>query len=294
MKRDRIINYLILLQIFQYKRDKLRSFYEKYKDLFDESIEELLFEADNKDLLHTLFLTNEMVENAKNCYKLYENNILFYEDDDFPLSLKKVEKYPILLFYNGNKKLLNRISISVVGTRNPSDEGVFNTRRIANFLMNNNLVVVSGLAKGVDINAHKFCLNNNYFDLIGVIGTPLCKFYPKEHEKYQKLIADKGLIISEFPNFEPTFKWNFIRRNYIMSAISDATIVIEASDTSGTISQARSTLKNKKNLYVPGKVFENPNNSWPSKFKEEYQNVYKFRYLEELKDLLTDYFKSIK
>lgn len=72
-----------------------------------------------------------------------------------------------------------------------------------------------------------------------------------------------------------------------MSSISNATIVIEAGDTSGTVSQARSTLKNGKPLFVPNNVFENPENSWPTKFRNVFNNVYKFSSYEELKILIT-------
>ena len=129
-----------------------------------------------------------------------------------------------------------------------------------------------------------------YKKLIAVIGTPLRKYYPKTNIELQDYIRERGLLISEYAFFENTLRWNFLRRNYVMSAISSVTIVIEASDTSGTISQARSTLKNKRPIFVPNNVFNDPNNSWPLKFKTEFEHIYKFESYMQLEELIRKYF----
>lgn len=120
---------------------------------------------------------------------------------------------------------------------------IYNAERIAKILMNNQITVVSGLAEGIDYITQYTCADYNYKKLIAVIGTPISKYYPIKNKKLQKYIKFEGLFVSEYANFENTIKWNFLRRNYLMSSISNATIVIEAGDTSGTVSQARSTLK---------------------------------------------------
>ncbi|MGL4949559.1 MAG: DNA-processing protein DprA [Anaeroplasmataceae bacterium] len=284
MRSFKIINYFILLQLFRYKRERVRIFYEMNQNLFGLKIEDLLFNVDNKNF--NVSLTATIKENAILCYEKNKNNILFYEDEDFPRNLKKVAEYPLVLFYKGNKKLLNNFSFSIVGTRTPSDNAINNTNRVVKCLIENNAGIVSGLAKGIDVTAHKCCLENNYYNIIAVIGTPLDKYYPIENKKIQQQIESNGLLITEYTDFEPILKWNFLRRNYIMSAISNSTVVIEAGDTSGTVSQARSTLKNGKKIFVPASVFDNPNNCWPRKFKNEFNNVFRFEFLSDLKEYL--------
>ena len=278
----KILNYLIILQLCSYKLNYVREIYSKYKNFLDRKIEDCFFEFDKKDQMIFKNLNKDVKLKALNCLEKYRNQIIFIEDLDFPNKLKEVQEYPIVLFYKGDLSLLKKVSISIVGTRQPSEQTMLNTEAISHYLMGKNLTIVSGLAKGVDVTSHAYCMKNNYNNLIAVIGTPVDKYYPIENRMVQQFIEKNGLVISEFPDFEPIQKWNFPRRNYIMSAISSATIVMQAGDTSGTVSQARSTLKNGRPLFVPANVFDDPNNSWPFKFRNEFGRVFRFQYLSEL------------
>ncbi len=287
-RKNKIINYFIILQLFKFKREAVRSFFMKYIQVLNKRIEDCIFDFESKDKEIYKYLTHEIKSKAETCFAKYENQIIFIEDDVFPSKIKNTKEHPIVLFYEGNLDLLKNVSLSIVGTRNPSERAVNDTIRITKFLISKNICIVSGLAKGIDVTAHSFCSDLGYKNIIAVIGTPLKKYYPKENRAVQEYIEKNGLLITEFAEFEPTLKWNFLRRNYIMSSISDSTIVMQAGDTSGTVSQARSTLKNGKSLFVPATVFDDPHNSWPHSFKKEYNNVYKFHHFDDLKVLLKE------
>ena len=292
-RKNRIINYFIILQLVKSNRSKARNIFLKYYDYIDESFEKcsLILSRDITDLYESI--NEKIIENANSVFDENINGkIMYFKDNDFPHQVFMVDECPIVLFYNGNRELLNEKSISVVGTRHPSETGVRNAQRIANFLAHNNITIVSGLAEGVDYITHDEVAKKGYTKLIAVIGTPLRKYYPKKNIELQNYIREYGLLVTEYAFFENTLKWNFLRRNYVMSAISSATIVIEASDTSGTISQARSTLKNGRPLFVPNNVFINPNNSWPTKFKNDYNLVYKFENYDELLKLILELYKK--
>lgn len=285
-RKNKIVNYFILLQLFKFKIAKVIVFYDKYSECLAKEFKDCIFDIQNEDKKIFYNFNSLIKNNAEKEYILNKNNILFIEDEEYPQKLRDIKEHPIVLFYYGNLKLIKLIGLSIVGTRNPTQEALLNTERIIDFLIKSNTVIVSGLAKGIDVKAHKTCIEIGYNKIIGVVATSLGKYYPKENEKVQKYIEEKGLILTEVCSFQPTFKWSFLRRNNIMSAVSDSTIVIEASDTSGTINQARNTLKNGRNLFVPSNVFNNKVNSWPSRFLIDFGRVYKFSSLKELAVIL--------
>lgn len=287
----KIINYFIILQLVKFDRSKARKIFLKFADYLEHPFDEIALIL-SRDIPNIFELINDNIKiNAESVLDTEKNgNIIYYEDFDAPTNIFSTTESPIVVFYQGNKQLLYEKSISVVGTRRPTEKGVYNAERIAKFLMNNQITVVSGLAEGIDYITQYTCADYNYKKLIAVIGTPISKYYPIKNKKLQEYIKLEGLLVSEYANFENTMKWNFLRRNYLMSSISNATIVIEAGDTSGTVSQARSTLKNGKPLFVPNNVFENPENSWPTKFRNEFGKVFKFKNYNELMELLNKTF----
>lgn len=163
---------------------------------------------------------------------------------------------PDTLFYQGNISLLQeRRRVSVVGSRAVSDAGIKRAEKITRELVKNNIIVVSGLAKGVDTVAHKTAINVGG-DTIGVIGTPINKYYPKENKELQDFIAKNHLLISQFPENYPTKSKNFPIRNRTMALISDATIIIEASEESGTKHQGWEALRLGRRLFILENVFK--------------------------------------
>ncbi len=179
-----------------------------------------------------------------------------------------------LLYYLGNWDLVFSRSIAVVGTREPTAEGVENARRIARSLVKHNFTVVSGLAKGIDTAAMTEAIAANG-RTIGVIGTPLNKSYPKENAELQAEVASKHLLISQVPflRYEAqAFRANtlfFPARNVTMSALTEATVIVEAGNTSGTLVQARAAIAQKRKLFILDSCFRNPALTWPAKFEEQ-------------------------
>ena len=207
--------------------------------------------------------------------KLGSFSVSIYRDFQYPHSLRKA-KYPIELFYyKGNLDLLNTKSVSIVGSRKVSDEGKLRAERLTRELVNRDYTIVSGLALGIDSQAHNTAIREPGGKTIGVIGTPINQYYPEENKEIQKKIAKDYLLISQVPFFryekEPfiAHKNNFPRRNVTMAAISEATIIVEASDTSGSLTQARACLHQEKKLFILDSCFHNKSIFWPAKYEKQ-------------------------
>jgi DNA processing protein len=169
------------------------------------------------------------------------------------------------IYYAGDLSLLSRPCVSIVGTRKVSDAGIAATDWLARKLVAAGIVVVSGLAYGVDAVAHTAAIAEGG-KTIAVIGTPLSKASPSENAPLQEKIYREHLLISQFQEGEKTFPANFPVRNRLMAALSDATVVMEATDKSGTLHQAAECTKLGRWLFIAKSVVENPDVSWPQDF----------------------------
>jgi DNA processing protein len=193
---------------------------------------------------------------------------------EYPEKLRDAA-YPIeLLYYQGWWDLADSRSVAVVGTRTPSKEGLSRTRKLVRELVADNFTVVSGLAAGVDRMAHETAIEAGG-RTIAVIGTPLSHAYPKENSDLQRHIAKNFLVISQVPvkRYESQdYRRNrffFPERNITMSALTVATIIVEAGETSGTLIQARAALHQGRKLFILDSCFRNPRLTWPAKFAEK-------------------------
>lgn len=171
----------------------------------------------------------------------------------------------LTLNYVGNLQLLRRRCVSIVGTREVSEEGTRRARKLAVGLVRAGVVVVSGLALGVDTAAHTGALEAGG-STIAVIGTPLDRCNPPRNAQLQELIYREHLLISQFEWGSPVYPHNFPQRNKVMATLSDATVIIEASDTSGTLHQAVECVKLKRPLFIARSVVENRSLAWPPRF----------------------------
>lgn len=193
---------------------------------------------------------------------------------DYPEKLKDAKEPVELLYYTGNLDLLYTRSIAIVGTRRPSSEGLRRAAKMTKLLLKDGFTIVSGLASGIDTMAHTTAIENGG-RTIAVIGTPLNKIYPKENESLQKLIAREHLLISQVPFLRYStqgIKGNrlfFPERNKTMSALTEATVIIEASETSGTLVQARAALQQKRHLFILDSCFHNKEITWPQRFEKQ-------------------------
>lgn len=193
---------------------------------------------------------------------------------DYPEKLRDAAHPIELLYYQGWWDLAASRCVAVVGTRKPSPEGIARTRRLVRELVKDNFTVVSGLAAGVDAAVHETTIACDG-RTIAVIGTPLSHAYPRENAELQRRIARDFLLISQVPlrRYEAQdYRMNrlfFPERNVTMSALTEATIIVEAGETSGTLIQARAALQQGRKLLILDSCFRNPSVSWPQKFADK-------------------------
>lgn len=182
-----------------------------------------------------------------------------------PLNDVETRYAPKLLYIAGNREIVERgARVSIVGSRKASTDGLSRARRLASILTENGMVVVSGLAEGIDTAAHTSAIDNNG-RTIAVIGTPLDKCYPKKNKPLQDTIQEHHLCVSQFPSGFATRPYCFPQRNRTMALMSDATVIIEASDTSGSLSQGWEALRLGRGLFIAQSVAEDARLSWPEK-----------------------------
>ncbi len=180
--------------------------------------------------------------------------------------LNEIErKYaPKMLYVAGSMRIpLPPPRVAVIGTRKPSDEGIATAADITKELVKHKIIVVSGLARGIDTVAHKTAIENGG-KTIAVLGTPLNRFYPPENKPLQKLIMKEHLAVSQYPVGYITKPKHFIFRNRTMALLSDASIIIEAGETSGVISQGWETLRLGRPLFL-WKLLVKRNLEWVKK-----------------------------
>jgi DNA processing protein len=193
---------------------------------------------------------------------------------DYPLKLRDARHPVELLYFSGAWELTEARSVAVVGTRNPTEEGVKRTRKLCRELVERDFTVVSGLATGVDTAAHTATIEAKG-RTIAVIGTPLNSAYPAQNKELQKRIANEYLVISQVPvlryekqgpNINRLF---FPERNVTMSALTEATIIVEAGETSGTLTQARAALHQGRKLFILDSCFKRGDLTWPARFEAQ-------------------------
>lgn len=190
----------------------------------------------------------------------------------FPAQLSDA-KYPLPLIYAaGNIELATSpAKVAIIGSRKASYAGISRTRRLARLLSNKGITIVSGLAKGVDTMAHRTAIENGG-KTIAVIGTPITDCYPSENNELQRFIASEHLLISQIPIWrysEQDYRKNrafFPERNATMSALSDATVIVEAKDKSGTLTQAKSAIDQGRKLFVLDSCFLS-GEAWPQQYE---------------------------
>lgn len=192
---------------------------------------------------------------------------------EYPQKLRDAAHPIELLYYQGWWDLADSRSVAVVGTRKPTPDGIARTRKLVKALVKDNFTIVSGLAAGVDTVAHETAIAEGG-RTIAVIGTPLSHSYPRENAARQRKIASEFLLISQVPvkRYErQDYRKNrlfFPERNITMSALTEATIIVEAGETSGTLIQARAALHQGRKLFILDNCFHR-GLSWPQKFADK-------------------------
>lgn len=179
---------------------------------------------------------------------------LFYTDKGYPFRLKSHEDSPVMLFYKGAADLDHHRVISIIGTRSPTESGKILCEKLIEDLYEYQVIVVSGLAYGVDITAHRKCLEMD-IPTIGVMGNGLDKLYPSAHLPTSKKMIEKGGLLTQFTTRTKPDRENFPMRNKVVAGMSDAIVVVESGQEGGSMITAEyGNLYNKDVFAFPGRT----------------------------------------
>jgi DNA processing protein len=175
---------------------------------------------------------------------------------------------PEHLYACGDVSLLESASrVAVVGSRTASLPGRKRVARLVAALVQRDVVIVSGLAAGIDTAAHEETLKH-HGRTIAVLGTPLDEAHPAANATLQRCLMERYLVVSQFPAGHPTLRSNFPRRNRTMALLCHASVIVEAGESSGTLSQGWEALRLNRPLFILKSVFENTTLTWPEEMRQ--------------------------
>ncbi|HGD4575005.1 TPA: DNA-processing protein DprA [Streptococcus agalactiae] len=181
--------------------------------------------------------------------------VLSILDSNYPLELKEIYNPPVLLFYQGNIELLSKPKLAVVGARQASQIGCQSVKKIIKET-NNQFVIVSGLARGIDTAAHVSALKNGSSS-IAVIGSGLDVYYPTENKKLQEYMSYNHLVLSEYFTGEQPLKFHFPERNRIIAGLCQGIVVAEAKMRSGSLITCERALEEGREVFaIPGNIID--------------------------------------
>ncbi|OGT23407.1 MAG: DNA protecting protein DprA [Gallionellales bacterium RIFOXYB12_FULL_54_9] len=199
-------------------------------------------------------VADELLSPALDWLEDDNNHIVTLGDADYPQSLLNISDPPLLLYVKGRLDLLNQTSLSIVGSRHATPQGISNAEQFARSLSDAGFCIISGMAHGIDAAAHYGALDGSSAS-IAVVGTGLDKVYPSANRDLAHLLAKQGALISEFPLGTPPVAGNFPRRNRIISGMSIGCLVVEASLQSGSLITARLAMEQGRDVFaIPGSI----------------------------------------
>lgn len=248
MNREKLISYIQLINTQGIGPINFRRLLARFG-----SVEKALTEVSQKRELFSYKKAEEEVMTAE----IKHVHLITLEDEYYPYNLKQIEDFPPILYALGNVELLkNDNALAVVGSRKASLSAQRLSTQISSELALRDIVIVSGMAKGIDAAAHKGALLENG-NTIAVLGTGIDVVYPRENEEIYKKITEKGLILSEYPFHTKPQTTNFPRRNRLVSGLSKGVLVIEAGLHSGSLITVHQALEQGRDVYaVPGAPYD--------------------------------------
>jgi DNA processing protein len=180
-------------------------------------------------------------------------SVLIQADEYYPRYLKEIYAPPPVLYVKGDMTVLSSHALGIVGTRNPTPYGV-NCTRFLTAKLCEKVVIVSGLARGIDTIAHECCLDKGG-KTAAVLGCGIDRVYPAENKNLAERVCQNGVLVSEFPPGTPPETYNFPRRNRVISGISCGVLVVEAGEKSGALITANYALQQNRTVFaVPGPI----------------------------------------
>ncbi len=225
-----------------------------------------VFHASKKELLRIpgigaltadKILNQTVLEEAEEEIKFIEEHDIqtfFYLDEDYPTRLTYYNDSPTLLYYKGTASLNNARVLAIVGTRKPTPQGVAICQEIVEQLKPYNVVIVSGLAYGIDVTAHRTCVESG-IETIGVMGNGLGSIYPAQHRQVAERMSAHGGLLTEYSHQIGPDREHFPARNRIIAGLCDALLVVETERKGGSMISAYKALDYHKEVFaVPGRV----------------------------------------
>lgn len=260
----KLLYQIALTQIFGVGDIRARQLLEGIGD------EEYIFRCSRKDLLSIKGIAKNLVDEIKNpeVLKKAETELLFIEknkiqtfffsDNDYPTRLKDCLDAPILLYYKGNADLNSKKVVSIVGTRKSTNYGDGFCEQFIDDISKAypDLLIVSGLAYGIDIQAHKSALKY-HLSTVGVLAHGLDRIYPSVHRKTAVEMLEHGGLLTEFVSGTEPERYNFVRRNRIVAGMADAVLVLESDKKGGSLITADiANSYNKEVFSLPGRIVD--------------------------------------
>lgn len=180
--------------------------------------------------------------------------IVTLADREYPRRLLEIPDPPALLYVHGRVELLERTSLAIVGSRNATPQGIANATSFARSFSEAGLTIVSGLALGIDAAAHRGALEGKG-STIAVLGCGIDVVYPQRNADLHRAVAERGLLVSEFPLGTPPVAGNFPRRNRLISGVARGVLVVEAALDSGSLITARLAAEQGRDVFaIPGSI----------------------------------------
>ena len=200
------------------------------------------------------FRSSPLIQKELSLLEQHRIRLITLKDDEYPVNLREIYDPPPYLYIKGGIDERDRLAIAIVGSRSSTPYGLGIARRMAMGLASHGITIVSGMARGIDSEAHRGALKAGG-RTIAVLGSGIDIIYPGENKKLYEEISRKGAVISEFPISTPPLSNNFPRRNRIISGLSTGVLVIEASLRSGSLITARLALEQGRDVFaVPGSI----------------------------------------
>lgn len=196
----------------------------------------------------------ELAEEELKFISDYKIESLFFTSEKYPQRLKECADLPAMLYYKGNADLNNVKVLGIVGTRNITSYGKKVVKNIVQDLQGTNILIVSGLAYGVDVNAHQAALKVG-LPTVGVLGHGLNRMYPQEHRNIAKQMIEQGGLLTEYTSQDKFTHHNFPERNRIIAGMCDAVVVVESATKGGAVITAHIANSYNRDVFsVPGRV----------------------------------------
>lgn len=259
LKNESVLSELITLSLYQSFNpdEKCRMLVELFPEVtisFLDWTERVKLSPEKKA---SFFRFRKEVNTLKEMQKFRSKGIRWITvfDEKFPDRLRQIYGTPLVLFYIGDLSVFDFSALGIVGARRCTDYGRQVVRALVPDLIENQISIVSGLAKGLDAEAHRIAIHQNG-KTIGVVGTGLDICYPAENKCLQKEIAQNHLLLSEFPLGTRPKKHHFPYRNRIIAGLSQGVLVVEAKERSGSLITAHQALNEGREVYaIPGSIF---------------------------------------